>query len=245
MRPLLIGEDFSPWTEKARWALAHHGLDHDFHQYQPLIEEPWLRFKTRNVARKATVPVLIDGSAIVPESLSIARYADRLGRGATLFPAGDDSAIETWNETSDRALRAGRALFFARLLNDHAAQIDNLPPFVPARLRALLRPVVHGGVLYLRFKHGAGDAFARRAREELGDSLSKLRAALAGRAHLLGQLSYADIAMAVVLQFIQPVDDRYIRLSSANRACWTEPALAREHADLIAWRDELYARARS
>ncbi|MDO9021111.1 MAG: hypothetical protein Q8S73_15675 [Deltaproteobacteria bacterium] len=53
---LLIGEDFSPWTEKACWALAHHGVVCTSRQFQPLLDEPWLRLKTRNYAGKATGP---------------------------------------------------------------------------------------------------------------------------------------------------------------------------------------------
>ena len=49
------------------------------------------------------------------------------------------------------------------------------------------------------------------------------------------------MAMAVVLQVVSPVDPAYIRLGPALRRAWTEPVLAREHADLVAWKDALYA----
>jgi glutathione S-transferase len=127
---LLIGEDFSPWTEKACWALDHHGVAYAFHQYQPLLEEPWLRWKTRNFTGRASVPALVDGREIVRESLQIARYAERAAGAAALFPHGRDTEIERWNDTSDAALRAARALFFTRLLRDDVAQLDNLPPFI-------------------------------------------------------------------------------------------------------------------
>jgi glutathione S-transferase len=241
---LLIGEDFSPWTEKARWALDHHGLEYDFHQYQPLIEEPWLRIKTGNLRDKATVPALLDGPEIARDSLAVAHYADRHRHSRPLFPSGHAAAIESWNERSERALRAGRALFFERLLQDRAAQLDNAPAFVPPRLRPLMRPAVHAGVLYLRAKHGADADFTQRARDELEASLSALREALTKSKYVLGELSYADLTMAVVLQFVRPVADDYIALAPANRRCWTEPRLAAQFADLIEWRDELYARHR-
>jgi glutathione S-transferase len=237
----LIGEDFSPWTEKACWALDHHGLRYSFRQYQPLIEEPWLRVKTKNFTKKATVPALLDGDEILLDSFSIARHAERIGGGAPLFPKGREAEIEAWNERSEAALRAGRALFFVRLSRDSAAQLDNLPPFVPAKARPLLRPLVRSGVAYLRAKHGIDEAATARAEGELDAALSSLRAALAQRAHLLGELSYADIAMAVVCQFVRPVDDRYIRLSPASRACWTHGELARKHEDILEWRDRLYS----
>ena len=71
-----------------------------------------------------------------------------------------------------------------------------------------------------------------------------LRAALDGREHLLDAFSFADITMATSLQFILPVDDRYIALGPATRDAWTHPTLASEYADLLAWRDRLYARHR-
>jgi glutathione S-transferase len=242
--PQFIGEDFSPWTEKARWALDHHGLRYSFKQYQPLIEEPWLRVKTRNLTRKATVPVLIAGRELLLDSFDIARWAERCGHGVPLLPTGRESEVAQWNERSDRSLRAGRALFFARLARDPAAQIDNLPPVVPRRLRPLLRPTVALGLAYLRAKHGVNAMTIERATENLTAELSTLRRSLAGGRYLLGAHSYADIAMAVVCQFILPVNDPGMPLSPANRACWTCEPIAATHQDIITWRDGLYARHR-
>jgi glutathione S-transferase len=67
---------------------------------------------------------------------------------------------------------------------------------------------------------------------------------LDGGSYLLGDFSYADVAMAVVCQFVQPVDDRSIRLTPATRRCWTEETLAGKYRDVIAWRGELYGRYR-
>jgi len=236
----LIGEDFSPWTEKALWALEWHGVGHDFVQFQPLVDEPWLRLKTGNFSEKATVPVLIDGREVLGDSFAIASYAERIGGGPALWPAGREAEVEAWNAASEDALRAGRALFFARFLDDPEAQLDQVPAIVPGALRPMLRPVVRSAVAYLRAKHGAT---TEGARAKLDETLGRLRGALAG-GHLLGDFSYADVAMAVVCQFVRPVDDRWIRLSSATRRCWTEGSLAEKHRDVIAWRDELYARHR-
>jgi glutathione S-transferase len=240
VEPQFIGEDFSPWTEKARWALDHHGLRYSFKQYQPLIEEPWLRVKTGNLTRKATVPVLIAGRELLLDSFDIACWAERCGHGAPLVPTGRESEIAQWNERSDRALRAGRALFFARLARDPAAQIDNLPTIVPRQLRPLVRPAVALGLAYLRAKHGVDAITIERATEDLTAELATLRKGLAVGRYLLGTHSYADIAMAVVCQFIVPVSDPGMPLSPANRACWTCESIAGEHQDIIEWRDWLY-----
>jgi glutathione S-transferase len=241
----LIGEDFSPWTEKARWALDHHGIEHSFTQYQPLISEPWLRIKSRNLTGKASVPVLLADGEIIRESFPIARWADREGAATSLFPKEREGDVAEWNDRSDRALRAARALFFTRLLHDPEAQLDNLPPFIPARLRPLMRPMVKTGVAYLRAKYGADRDFTERARVELDRELRALREQLSTSArYLLGDFSYADVAMAVVCQFYSPVEADHIPLAPANRRCWTEPSLATTYADIVEWRDELYAKHR-
>jgi glutathione S-transferase len=230
----LIGEDFSPWTEKARWALDHHGIEHSFTQYQPLISEPWLRIKSRNLTGKASVPVLLADGEIIRESFPIARWADREGSATSLLPKERERDVAEWNDRSDRALRAARALFFTRLVDDPEAQLDNLPPFIPSRLRPLMRPMVKTGVAYLRAKYGVDGDFTKRAREELDGELVALREQLSTkRRYLLGEFSYADVAMAVVCQFFSPVEADHIPLAPANRRCWTEPALAKNYADII------------
>jgi len=52
--------------------------------------------------------------------------------------------------------------------------------------------------------------------------------------------SYADVICASVLQFVAPVSDRFVPLEPATRRSFTHPELAREFADLLAWRDALY-----
>jgi glutathione S-transferase len=66
------------------------------------------------------------------------------------------------------------------------------------------------------------------------------RAALDGKRYLTGELSYADITMAVVVQFLRPVRGPLLPLGDATRRLWTDEELAREFEDLIAWRDALY-----
>jgi glutathione S-transferase len=68
-----------------------------------------------------------------------------------------------------------------------------------------------------------------------------LRAGLAvSSPYLQGSFTYADIVMAGLLQGISPVDNRFMKIGPGARAAWTQPALASEYADLIAWRDRLY-----
>ena len=68
--------------------------------------------------------------------------------------------------------------------------------------------------------------------QSLCPALDELRAALAGgKPTLLGQLSYADICMAAVLQNVCPVSDEFVPITPAVRAAFTRPDLAeRDHS---------------
>jgi glutathione S-transferase len=48
-----------------------------------------------------------------------------------------------------------------------------------------------------------------------------------------------------LLLAVAPGGDPYIRPGRATRRIWTRDALAAEFSDLIAWRDELYAKHRA
>ena len=49
-----------------------------------------------------------------------------------------------------------------------------------------------------------------------------------------GTFSFADVAMVVALQFVEPVADRYIRLGPATRRAWTNERFRHDYADLLA-----------
>lgn len=143
------------------------------------------------------------------------------------------------------ALAAGRALHLVRPSGDRDAQADMQPRGLPARLRRAMAPATGLVIAFIRRKYGIDAAATAAAGATLARELEGLRAALAGRAYLLGQaFSCADVAMAVTLQFVAPVDPRFVPLGAGARAAWTQPELAERFADLIAWRDELYARHR-
>lgn len=244
MPPLLFHLPYSPWSEKARWALDHHRIAYDKRTHVPMLGEPLLRWKLRRPRGRVTVPALVDGATSVRDSLEIARWAESRGAGTPLFPAGREADVLAWNERSEAALQAGRVLVTRRTAVDRAAKLDNLP--VPPALRGVLEPVADLGVKFFIEKYGVLDRSADDCERVIAETLDAARNALAdgGGDYLLGSFSYADIAVAVVLQFVDPVADRYIRLTDATRAVWATPALAEHAADLIAWRDRLYAEHR-
>lgn len=243
---VLTGIAFSPWSEKARWALDHHRIDYKYEEYVPIVGELKLRWRLRRPKGAVTVPVLSDGGRYVTDSYDIAMHADRIGAGQTLFPSDKLPELEGWNRRSEEALAAGRALTILRLAEDPKAARAVIPPNIPGALAPLLTPVAKKGLEHFiskyRMREGAGSH--ERVLTGALDTLSTELEARGG--HLVGgALSYADIAMAVVLQGISPVDPRYMVIGLGGPEAWTNHELKARYPNLIAWRDALYDKHRA
>jgi glutathione S-transferase len=232
----LWGLSYSPWSEKARWALDHHRFAYAYKEYVPMVSEWRLRMAAKRPSGKLTVPVLIDGDKALCDSFEIARHAETYGSGAPLFPAGSKDPILYFNEESERALTAGRALVVNGSLRSPSARKEAAPKAL-GPLRGVMGKV---GIRYFLKKYGVTPEMEQKSEEEVRAILLRTRDALSGRRYLTGGFSYADIAMAVTLQMVKPVDERFIKIGPATRDVWTQPDLAREFSDLIEWRDRLY-----
>jgi glutathione S-transferase len=241
----LVSLHVSPWSERAKWALDHHGLAYEVVEHLPIVGEGRLRRLVGPDKPQATVPVLVDGAGVLSESWDIAVYADRVGKGSKLIPPEREAAIRTWAARSDEAMQAGRPLVMAAMLASPAALDEAAPPFVPAFIRPLFRPVARRVTHAFVAKYGVRLDDESTHLDVMRTALAEVRKALgSGAGFLLGSFTYADIAVATMIQGVSPVDDRYIRLRPATRIVWTRAELAKEFADLIAWRDELYATRR-
>ncbi|HEY1691685.1 MAG TPA: glutathione S-transferase N-terminal domain-containing protein [Polyangiaceae bacterium] len=238
----LYGMAYSPYSEKARWALDHHRVAYEWHEHVPMIGERRLRKVAGANGGKVSVPLAVDDGTVLRESLSIAKHAERVGKGARLF--ANEAAVTTWAARSDEALDAGRALLLQRLLADRDALRESLPSWVPGALRGLSTPIAARGTRYLVRKYGTAGVDSAAATAKLRDVFGAMRKVLGSRSTILDGFSYADIAMAVLIQMISPVAPEYVALGPARRRAWTEPELSSEYADLVAWRDALYAKRR-
>lgn len=237
---ILTALSFSPWSEKARWALDHHHLDYKEQQFVPLLGELALRLRMQRFAGRVTVPVLQDGLTWFTDSFDIARYADRLGQGPRLFPDDRLAEISEWNQRSEAALAAGRALLMLAMEHDAKFALGFLPIKPPDVLKPLLVPIAKKGVQAFINKYRMRDAADQHQAVFTGE-LERLAKAVAGRRYLIGDsLTYADIAMTTVVQGISPVDERYLaRVPGAGNNPHVAE-LQRRYAELIAWRDQLY-----
>jgi glutathione S-transferase len=242
----LWGLRYSPWTEKACWALDHHQVEYRYREHTPLLGEPALRWRVRKrpAGSPASVPVLIDGAELIGDSTEIARYAERVGSGAPLFGAEREREISSWCDRSDRAMQHGRALIVSSIARSDAALIESLPPSIPKPLRPAMRGIAKFGTGFIARKYGA-DTDARAANEaKLAEFCQQLLDALDGRPHLLDALSYADFACAVVVNGFAPLAQRFFPDSPATAEAWTVPTLSERFGPLLEWRDQLYAQHR-
>jgi glutathione S-transferase len=133
----LLHIPYSPWSEKARFALAARNIPYTARAYQPILGELPLRLRLQKLTGRVSVPVLFTPDGPIEDSFAIARWAAAHGSGPELFPAGSDAEIGRWNTISERALEAGRALALGRVLGDREALLE----MVPKRLRGALGPV--------------------------------------------------------------------------------------------------------
>lgn len=237
---------YSPYSERARWALDHHAIPYREREYVPMLGEPMMRLRTGAWSGKITVPVFIDGKVVLRDSIGIARHADAHGAAAPLFPAAQEDAIAGWIRASDALLEAGRALLLPKLVKDRAAAADTLPTWTPRFLRPLLVPLAVNGTKYLIKKHVARGRDPQADEATIRGVLDRLRAALAGgRATLLGDFTFADVTMAAALNMVRPVEHDAVPLGAAERVAWTRADLAAAYPELLGWRDRLYASRRT
>lgn len=236
----LYGIPYSPWSEKARWALTAAKVPYREVTYVPMVGEAVLRAKLKQWTGRVSVPVLLTAEGPVRDSLEIARWASR--HGESLFPTAAVSEIEAWNRRSEEALDAGRARTTLLVSRDPDAMLENLPRPL-RRLGPASKALGRAGVLYLERKYGFGGDGEEALTARIRAALQPLQSALQGREYLVdGRFTHADITMAVALQVVRPPP--HIRVGRLSRRHWTNDALSAEFPELLAWRDQLIARHR-
>jgi glutathione S-transferase len=241
----LLGLPYSPWSEKAKWALDVRRVPYRYRVYQPLVGEPALRIKTRRFRGKVTVPILVDDRGVVyDDSAKIARFANARGEGPALFPKEQEVAIDHWIDIGERGLAAGRALSLERALQNEEALAELVPwRLRKGPLRGIATRIGEFGVQRTLRKYGARAQSPEAHRKAVRASLDELRGALATSRStpktVLGIFTFADIAAAQILSFVSPPAFG-LKLGKTNRRNFFDPELAREYADLLEWRDALY-----
>lgn len=227
----LIGEVFSPWTRKARWALDYCDVAYRYQEYVPFLSEPGLRLRLRQWHGKVSVPVLLADTGPVRGSFEIARYA-ALASGDDRL--GDFDRIRFWDDISEVGLAAARTRV-VRTIAEHPDALDESLPHLPSRLRPLLRPITRRVVNALdrKYAHLYGAGNHRNALFALRRGLRE-----SGTGFVLDTFSYADITLCALLDAVVPETDAVFP-GEAQRRCWQDDGLADEFADLLVWREQL------
>jgi glutathione S-transferase len=217
-----------------------------YHEHVPMIGEPLLRRAARKggLEGKASVPLLVGEGETAMGSTPIAELAERVGRGATLFPGGAREAVARWDALAQRMMDVARAWLLRNLASDRAVQKESLPKFFPGPLRGAAAMSAGLAAAFLQKKYDAptGTALDAAVSDVLRPALVDVRAVLSGRPYLEGAFSWADICVATALQGLRP--HPRIVMGAATSGAWSNEALAREFEDLLMWRDALYAEHR-
>lgn len=230
---------YSPWSERARFALLHHRCEFEEREHVPVLGELALRLRSRRPFGNVSVPLLVENGRAIMDSLAIAEHVDAQGGGTSLFPAEHRAAIRELNARIEPMFQAARARSIRLNMEDDETALDLVPP----ALRKLPFAVETSrlGSRFVAWKHPTP---SEGILQTMTEGLAYIRRALRDRPYFHDTFTYADIIAATALQFVKPVDDRYIAISPIKRRAWSDEDLAGEFAQLVQWRDALYAKHR-
>lgn len=239
---ILYTLSYSPWSEKARWALDHHRIAYQERQHVPFLGEPLLRWRARSVGGEVlSVPLFIDDGVALGDSHRILEHADAIGSGSRL---SDTPGCTLVNDICEAGLRQARARVVLRTIESPRALDEASEVVSPAFLTPLMRPVARYAARFLAHKHEAELRDVETPDRKLAESISLLEARLGNGDYIFDDFSAADICLAMLLQAVEPVSGDYIPLKPATRECWRAPELAHRFAHLLEWRDAIYAKHR-
>jgi glutathione S-transferase len=244
MTPLLWSIPYSPWSERARFALDYAGAPYEKRTYKPLFGELALRRALGRWRGPVSVPILQTGAGVLEGGFAIAEHAEAHGKRSVLPREHRDDVVR-WDERASAAMSAGRACALERTLTSRGALIE----LAPKRLRSMpgTAALTRAGIERTIRKYRP--VTPTNPGGFLEETLLALREALEeghateGVRHLLPTFGYADISVAQVLAFVEPPSDG-LRLGEANRQTYRDGRLAERYRDLVRWRDRLYAHFR-
>ncbi len=193
----LITIPFSHFCEKARWALDVAAIAYVEDGHLPIFHY----LATMRAGAKRTVPVVIDGDTVIPNSTDIIAWADARRPGA-LLPAADPDRSDALALADDFDRHLGPAtrrwMYFQVLPRrdlDHVI-LKNLPRWEVLALRAT-RPLA---LAYLQRSLKIDEAGVERSRQKIDEMFTNVSALLGdGRQFLVGnRFTVADLTFAAL-----------------------------------------------
>jgi glutathione S-transferase len=198
--PTLWQIEISHFSEKARWALAHKGVEHRRRAPLPGLHIPVALWLTRG--ERATFPILSLEGRNIGDSSAIIEALERRFPEAPLYPADPDQrrrALELEEFFDEEVGPYVRHLAFHEMSKD------------PDRLREIAEEAVPGPLpgsvgaayarAYTRLRWKAGDSAAADVdRAKIAAAFDRIEQELGGGDYLVGEaFSVADLAAASLL----------------------------------------------
>jgi glutathione S-transferase len=227
----------SGFCEKARLVLAAKGLDYSVVDVIPGVGQ----LDLFRLSGQRQVPVLVDGSEVIPDSTAIALHLERHHPLPALLPAdpAERAQVLLLEDWADTALATGCRLALLQAAGaDPVLRSALLPEATPAPLRQLVSALPSG--LMGGMGEAIGDLFGQQQRRQLQSNLEQLALLTGARDHLVGdQLSLADLAVAAQLTLLSfPASSGAPLAGRGVSGIADNPMLD----PLFSWRDRLLAR---
>lgn len=189
----------SHYCEKARWALDYKGLDYTSKNLLPGVHIVVLK----KIARRTSVPVLVDGETVIQNSADIIDYLDRCYPDKSLTPA-DASLMEEaseWEHYVDKEVGVHLRRYFYSVLLLHPEVVI---PFFTHNGPWYGRPLMQLAFPALRKKMyesmDINEKTARQSLDRLDHAINRLADHMQDREFIVGEnFSRADLAAASLL----------------------------------------------
>jgi glutathione S-transferase len=200
-KPILWQITISHYSEKARWALAYKGIDHQRRSSLPGAHIPLALWLTRGDS--VTLPILQMDGRTIADSTAILAALEQRHPEPPLYPADPEQrrrALDLEDFFDEELGPHARVLPFHELINEPDLFAEVASRAVPGPLGKAKRFTGAYARAYTSLRWGANDdAAAQTAREGILAAMDRLEAELAanGGSYLVGEtFSVADLTAA-------------------------------------------------
>jgi glutathione S-transferase len=194
----------SHFSEKARFALDLSGISYEEKRLLPGAHI----VTTRRLAKKSSVPILVDGKNIVQGSCAILdRLESHLGYGALAVAPENRARADELEALADRAFGRGtQTIFYEKLLDSPDLVISMWTQRGPRWGRAFYKVMLRFIAPQIRKKYRVNAKDVAIARDTYTSAFDEMDRALGGEKYFFGgKLSRVDITVAALLApLVQP-----------------------------------------
>lgn len=210
----LLTIPFSHYNERARWAMAHHGVAAHERRYLPMLHRAAVARAVPKAQRVADVtgsglstPVLVlDDGTVINDSTEIVRWVDATHGTpeTTLYPADGREAIVALEKTlHDELGRDTRFLAYWFILGDSRSFAELVRRNVAGWQRVLFALGAPVAKIAMRRGFALTQANYEKVRARLAATVQTLSEALGDRDYFVGErFTAADLTAAAMLSIV-------------------------------------------